>query len=153
MELILWRHAEAEDLAPGMNDSQRRLTPRGQKQARETSAWLRAHLPKRTRILVSPTERTQGTAHALQCPYEIEAKVGVGETARSLLGAAQWPKYEGAVLVIGHQPTLGRVAALLLSGHEDDWAVKKSGVWWFSRRERDTVASTVLRAVINPGFL
>jgi len=57
------------------------------------------------------------------------------------------------VLVIGHQPTLGRLAALLLGGEEADWSVKKGGVWWFSNRVRNDETQTVLRVVLNPDLL
>ncbi|MBK7025234.1 MAG: histidine phosphatase family protein, partial [Sulfuritalea sp.] len=85
-------------------------------------------------------------------PYEIEPRLGTGASAGDLLKAAGWPDRSGAVLIVGHQPTLGRVAALLLAGEEADWAVKKGGVWWFAGRERDGATQTVLRAVINPDF-
>lgn len=40
MDLILWRHAEAEELGEGMDDLTRALTPRGEKQAAKVAAWL-----------------------------------------------------------------------------------------------------------------
>jgi phosphohistidine phosphatase len=153
MDLILWRHAEAEEGDDSLPDHKRRLSPRGEKQARQMARWLRQHLPRKRTILVSPTERTQQTAHALELAYEIEAEVGVGATARNVLTAAGWPRNPGAVLVVGHQPTLGRVAALLLGGAEADWSVKKGGVWWFSSRARSDETETVLRAVLNPDFI
>ena len=52
-------------------------------------------------------------------------------------------------MLVGHQPTLGRLAALLLSGSEADWTIKKGAVWWFSRRTREGDDQTVLRAVVN----
>ncbi|MBL8478202.1 MAG: histidine phosphatase family protein [Sterolibacteriaceae bacterium] len=152
MDLILWRHAEAEDGGSILADHQRRLTQRGEKQARQLARWLQPHLPRKLTILASPTERTRQTAHALGLTYEIEPKVGAGATATAVLAAAGWPARDGAVLVVGHQPTLGRVAALLLSGQEDDWAVKKGGVWWFAGRDRGGRVETVLRAVRNPDF-
>ena len=153
MDLILWRHAEAEDAAPLLPDHKRRLTPRGEKHAKHVGVWLRKHLPRKTRILVSPTERTQQTAHALDMTYEIEPKVGVGATATGLLAAADWPNREETVLIIGHQPTLGRVAALLMTGTESDWSVKKGGLWWFSTRMRANVSQNHLRTVIHPELL
>ena len=153
MDLILWRHAEAEEGTEALPDIKRRLTPRGEKQARQMAQWLAKHLPKKTRILVSPSERTQQTAHPLQLPYELEKKVGVGGTADELLAAAHWPGQDGTVLVIGHQPTLGQVAARLMGSEETDLTVKKGGVWWFSHRVRGTQAQTVLRAVMNPDFV
>ena len=57
MDLILWRHAEAEELPEGELDAQsdlaRRLTPRGEKQAARMAEWLDRQLPGSARILVS----------------------------------------------------------------------------------------------------
>ena len=51
MDLILWRHAEAEDAAPGMSDLERALTTKGVKQARRMGQWLNSQLPDSCRIL------------------------------------------------------------------------------------------------------
>lgn len=153
MDLILWRHAEAEEGDGDLPDHQRRLTARGQKQAKQAARWLRAHLPRRRTILVSPAERTQQTANALEMSYQTEPRVGLGASARDVLNVAGWPQRNGAVLIVGHQPTLGRVAALLLGGAEADWSIKKGGVWWFSGRARNGETQTVLRAVVNPDLL
>lgn len=150
MDLILWRHAEAED---GVPDEKRRLTPRGEKQAHDMAKWLRPRLPKKTRILVSPAVRTQQTAHALALPFEVEPRIAVGADVADLIAAANWPSDAHAVLLVGHQPTLGRLAALLLSGAEDDWSVKKGAVWWVSARKREGREQTVFRAVVNPEIL
>ena len=152
MDLILWRHAEAEEGEILTPDQKRRLTARGEKQARQVARWLRQHLPRKRKVFVSPAERTQQTAHALDLPYEIEPRLGIGATVTDLLKVAGWPDQSGAVLIIGHQPTLGRVAALLLGGEEADWSIKKGGVWWFSSRVRNDETQTVLRAVLNPDF-
>jgi phosphohistidine phosphatase len=157
MDLILWRHAEAEDGSDHITDAKRRLTARGEKQARKMAAWLVDHLPRQTTVLVSPTERTQQTAHALGLPFQLEPKIGVGADCADLLAAVGWPGSKvsrgGTLILVGHQPTLGRLAALLLSGGEDDWAIKKGAVWWFARRTREGDEQTVLRAVVNPDLL
>lgn len=147
MDLILWRHAEAEDGAP---DARRKLTQRGRKQASQTARWLRKRLPAGTRILVSPAVRAVQTAQALELPIEELDKLGTGASAASLLGAAGWPHAGGTVVIVGHQPTLGRAAALLLTGDAADWNVRKGAVWWFTRRQRNGVEETILRAVIGP---
>ncbi|MDP2821091.1 MAG: histidine phosphatase family protein [Sulfuritalea sp.] len=152
MDLILWRHAEAEEGGSAMTDGKRRLTARGEKQAKQVARWLHRHLPRKRKVLVSPAERTQQTAHALELPYEIEPRLAIGASVMDVLTAAGWPDQSGAVLIIGHQPTLGRVAALLLGGEEADWSIKKGGVWWFSSRVRNEDPQTVLRAVLNPDF-
>ena len=145
MDLLLWRHAEAED---GDDDMLRRLTERGQKQAKTMAAWIRAHQPKDLRIIVSPAVRTQQTAEALDLPFETNRKIGPNACVSELIAASGWPDAAGAVLIIGHQPTLGRMASLLLAGHESDWSVKKGALWWLSNRVRRGDMQTVLRAMI-----
>ncbi len=149
MDLILWRHAEAED---GVNDSARELTKRGHKQAAQIARWLKERLPGSCEILVGPSRRTQQTADALGLPYHATKKVGLGASAPDVLAAAGWPGREGAVVVVGHQPTLGQVAALVLSEREADWPVKKGSLWWFSSRPQHG-GEIVLRAVVAPDLL
>jgi phosphohistidine phosphatase len=150
MDLILWRHAEAESGAP---DDGRRLTAKGQRQADKMAAWLKARLPEPTRILVSPARRARQTAAALTDRFEVIAALGAGATASAVLRAAGWPDAEGAVVVVGHQPVLGEVAALLLANVQQSWSIKKGGVWWFGNRARGEEPQTVLRLVISPEFL
>lgn len=150
MDILLWRHAEAED---GMHDAKRRLTERGRKQAKQVARWLRKRLPPGARILSSPAVRAVQTAEALALPFEIMEKLGTGAGATSLLGAVGWPHAGGTVVVVGHQPTLGRAAAMLLTGDAADWSVRKGALWWFSRRLRNGEVETVLRAVIAPDLL
>lgn len=150
MDLILWRHADAED---GFPDKGRKLTAKGVKQAALMAEWLKARMPEGTRILASPAKRAQQTAQALGLPFETDKAVDVGADATAILEAAGWPDAKGAVLVVGHQPTLGRVAAFLLSGAEGEWTIKKGGVWWISNRVRQDESQTVLRAVMAPDML
>ena len=145
MDLLLWRHAEAED---GEDDLRRRLTARGEKQARSMAAWILAHQPKDMRIIVSPAVRTQQTAEALKLPFETQRKIGPEACVSELIAAAGWPDASGSVLIVGHQPSLGRLASLLLAGHEADWSIKKGALWWLSNRVRRSEAQTVLRAMI-----
>ena len=150
MDLLLWRHAEAED---GEDDLRRRLTARGEKQARSMAAWILAHQPKDMRIIVSPAIRTQQTAEALKLPFETQRKIGPEACVSELIAAAGWPDASGSVLIVGHQPSLGRLASLLLAGHEADWSIKKGALWWLSNRVRAGEQQVVLRTVISPDFL
>ena len=145
MELLLWRHAEAED---GDDDMKRRLTSRGEKQVRSMAAWILAHQPKDLRIIVSPSVRTQQTVEALKLPFETNRKIGPEACVSELIAATGWPAAQGAVLVVGHQPALGRMTSLLLAGHEAEWSIKKGALWWLSNRVRRGETQTVLRAVI-----
>ncbi|MFZ1245995.1 MAG: histidine phosphatase family protein [Azonexus sp.] len=145
MELLLWRHAEAED---GDDDMKRRLTERGEKQARMMASWIRERQPKDLRIIVSPSVRTQQTAEALKLPFETLRKIGPDACVSELIAASGWPAARGSVLIIGHQPSLGRMASLLLAGQESEWSIKKGALWWLSNRVRRGETQTVLRAAI-----
>lgn len=150
MDLILWRHADAQDGEP---DIARPLTSKGHKQASRMAAWLHAHLPPATRILVSPAKRTRETADALALDYEIEANLAPGADAAHLLAAAGWPEAAGAVLIVGHQPTLGEAASLLLFGETRPLSIKKGGVLWLSNRVRGNSPQSVIKAAMTAEML
>jgi phosphohistidine phosphatase len=150
MELILWRHAEAADGAP---DLARKLTARGVKQAREVAHWLRPRLPKHTRVIVSPAQRTLQTAKALTEDFEIMRDLAPGASPDAVLAAARWPESTGAVVVVGHQPTLGLLASQLIAGEQMPWSIKKGAVWWLSHRVRGEQPQIMLRAVVSPDLL
>lgn len=150
MDLILWRHAEAADGSP---DHGRELTAKGRRQAEKVAAFLREHLPKDTRILVSPATRTLQTASALTDQFTLAPTIAPGTSAQAVLQAARWPDEGGTVLIVGHQPTLGEVASLLLGSNQHSLSIKKGSLWWFNRRDRDDLAQTTLRLSITPEFL
>jgi phosphohistidine phosphatase len=153
MDLLLWRHAEAEQGSP---DLKRKLTARGEIQAAQMGRWIEQYAPKTLRILASPALRCQQTASALGRPFATDPLLGPQSDVSNLLAAVGWPDDgdtgHDAVLVVGHQPTLGQTAALLLSGEEAGWTIKKGALWWFSNRTRLGETQTVLRAVIPVEF-
>jgi phosphohistidine phosphatase len=150
MDLILWRHAEAE---PGEPDLGRRLTAKGLKQAERVAGWLDGRLPDTVRILASPADRAQQTALALKRKFRTLDELAPGATANAVLAAGGWPDARESVLVVGHQPTLGEVASLLLAGEELPWSIRKGAVWWLSNRVRDGVSAVILKVVIGPDFV
>ncbi len=150
MELILWRHAEAED---GFPDEERALTPEGVAQAEKMAAWLKAHMPKDIKILVSPAKRAQQTASALNLPFTTVNELGPGASAQTLLSFANWDTTKGAVLIVGHQPSLGMTAAIAMTRKTHYWAVKKGAIWWLASRIRAEEEQAIIRAVITPDIL
>jgi phosphohistidine phosphatase len=143
MDLILWRHAEAADAAPGMDDLSRVLTARGERQARDMAHWLDKHLPKDTRVLVSPAVRTRQTVQDLRRKVELSDALAPQRGVAALLGAAGWAEAKAPVMVVGHQPTLGLALAHLVGGvpldqlaRKTPWRLRKGGFWWL-RCERD----------------
>jgi phosphohistidine phosphatase len=154
MELILWRHAEAE---PGEPDLGRGLTGKGEKQARRMAEWLHAHLPQSARILVSPARRAQQTAQALaevgHRKLKTVEEIAPGASVADLLAEADWPDARQPVVIVGHQPTLGWAVSELLAGSAQGWSVKKGAVWWLQSREREGHRQVLLRAVVNPDLI
>ena len=156
MDLLLWRHAEAEELpadAQSGNDFERSLTPRGEKQAARMAGWLDRQLPERARILVSPARRCEQTALALGRKYKIRAELGPDAPPSQLLELVQWPVNKLPILVIGHQPTLGQTIAQLLGLQESACPVKKGALWWLRTREREGGLQTVVVTVQSPELL
>jgi phosphohistidine phosphatase len=153
VDLILWRHADARDTDVEADDLQRPLTAKGERQAQRMAQWLNRHLPESTRVLASPALRSRQTADALNRKYKIVAELAPDRTATELLQAARWPDARGPVLVVGHQPTLGFVAAYLMGGLTDSWPVRKGAVWWLRQREREDRAEVVLLATLSPDLI
>ena len=129
MDLVLWRHAEAEDAARG-GDLARPLTAQGRRQAERMASWLDARLPAKARVLASPALRCQETAAALGRKVATVAAIGPDAEPQALLDAAGWPAGSETVLVVGHQPTIGEAAALAMGAVGASWQVKKGAVWW-----------------------
>jgi phosphohistidine phosphatase len=156
MDLILWRHAEAEELPADVHDVsdlERSLTSRGEKQAARMAGWLDRQLPERARILVSPARRCEQTALALGRKYKVRAELGPDAPPSQLLELVQWPVNKLPILVVGHQPTLGQTIAQLLGLQETDCPVKKGALWWLRTREREGGLQTVVVTVQSPEVL
>jgi len=157
MDLILWRHAEAEEGTENdpeaHSDLERKLTSRGEKQAARMSEWLDRQLSGSARIVVSPARRCEQTALALGRKFKIRTELSPGATPAQLLEVVQWPMSKAPMLVIGHQPTLGQTIAQLLGFQESDCALKKGALWWLRTRERDGQRQTVVVTVQSPEVL
>jgi len=149
MDLIIWRHAEAEDGAP---DLERKLTAKGRKQAERVAQWLLQRLPARFAVIASPAARAQQTAEALGVPVKTDQALAPGASPAAIIKASGWPDYKSAAVVVGHQPDLGRAVAELL-GANGSFSIKKGGLWWISNRVRDEKDQLVVRAVVSPDLL
>ncbi|GAB3189569.1 SixA phosphatase family protein [Hydrogenophaga aquatica] len=157
MDLILWRHAEAEDLDEtdegGGDDLSRRLTAKGEKQAARMAAWLDRQLPDGVRIWCSPAVRTEQTVLALGRKYRVRNELRPDASLDDLLQVVQWPDARQPMLVVGHQPTLGRVIARLLGLQDVECSVRKGAVWWLRQREKNGRTQTVVLTVQTPELL
>jgi len=148
MDLILWRHAEAEEGGP---DLSRTLTSKGRKQAARVADWLQQRLPAKFALLASPAARAQQTAEALGTKIKTVERLAPGAGVADILEAAGWPDHKGTVVLVGHQPDLGNAVAYLLSGAKADWSLKKGALCWVTSRDKEP--QVVLRAAISPDLL
>jgi phosphohistidine phosphatase len=164
MDLILWRHADAED-GPDFGppsaasssvadaDLHRCLSARGHKQASRMAKWIDRTLTSSAKILVSPAMRCEQTVVALGRKYKTCPELAPWSSVDDLLGLVQWPLAKLPVLVVGHQPTLGQVVTRLLGVGGDELSFRKGAIWWLRSRERDGKIQTVVVTVQSSEFL
>jgi phosphohistidine phosphatase len=150
MDLILWRHAEAEEKREDLPDLQRALTKKGEKQAAKVAAWLDRELPHGAVVLCSPAVRCEQTVRALDRKYQLRDALQPGATAADVLKEADWPSARQPVLIVGHQPVLGQVIAQLLRIEGGECTIRKAGAWWLRRRDDETGEQTIVWAVQSP---
>jgi phosphohistidine phosphatase len=150
MELLLWRHAEA---AAGEPDLARPLTERGRRQAERMARFLAPRLPKELRIVVSPARRAQETARALGRSFETQELIAPGAGVTDILRAAGWPSGKHPVLLVGHQPVLGEVAAQLVEGRTPGWDLGTGAVCWLKGRSRKIAGDAAVLLTMEPEVL
>ena len=93
--------------------------------------------------------RTLQTVEPLGRKFKVVNAIAPGASPHDVLHAANWPNSKEPVLVVGHQPTLGQVAALLLSGQDQYWDMKKASAWWIVQRDAGDAESVYLKAVMT----
>jgi phosphohistidine phosphatase len=150
VDLILWRHADAEDGAP---DLARKLTPKGRRQAERVAEWLRQHVPPGFEVFSSPAVRALQTAEALGVALQTSPLLAPGAPVASILSAAGWPDRENTAILVGHQPDFGRAAAFLISGEDREWRIDKGGLWWLAGKRHAFVKAVISPEVISPDLL
>lgn len=126
-DLLVLRHAEAAPTAPGDGDFERPLSPHGLAQADTAGQWLKAHAPAPETILCSPAQRTRMTAarvlEALSpAAPSLQILDGIYEaTPGQLVALLDRHAVAECVLLIGHNPGLERLVALLCEGRSPDF--------------------------------
>lgn len=153
MELILWRHADAEYAAS--SDLARRLTGKGQKQARAMAQWLHEQLAGRTvRLIASGAVRAQETLTAFSPNFTIDPRLNCGASVEDYLEACGWsPAAEELVILVGHQPEIGEVANYLLYGRATECEFKKGAVCWLQSTDASKDSLCRLKVLMTPEML
>jgi phosphohistidine phosphatase len=153
MDLILWRHAEAEVLAPGGSDSERTLTKRGQRHAARMAQWLDVHLPESIRVLSSPALRCTQTADALGRNYKLRDELALNANVNEILSLLKWPTQQRPVLLVGHQPWIGELVSELLGSETCNVSVSKGSVIWMRSNSSELTSETRILVVQSLKFL
>ncbi len=123
-ELILLRHAHAEQATPGQTDIDRPLSAEGLAEADAAAEWLKANNLIPDRVLCSPSRRTRETMEAVlgKVGY-VDQRLDDGiyeATSGTLAGIADTHREAERLLLVGHNPGLEQLAALMHSGQSGD---------------------------------
>lgn len=132
MDLYLLRHSEAVERGSveGMSDAKRPLTDKGLRRARVAGHFFRKAEVRFDRILCSPFLRAKTTAElvvqVMKWPGELEFSEHLTPNAdpgRWLGEHRHLVTEAGSVLVVGHEPNLSSLAAILLAGSVGSGAI------------------------------
>lgn len=134
--ILLWRHAEALPLSDDVAaDIDRPLSKKGHQQAQKIASWLSHHLPNNTLIVSSTALRAKQTAQALSNDFTTFDTLAPGASLKAVLKTINdiSANHQGRLdlLIVGHQPWLGELAAHLLRLNQSEINIKKGAVWWF----------------------
>jgi phosphohistidine phosphatase len=119
--LLLFRHAKADRAMPGTEDRARTLTERGRKDAATIGAYMASHALVPDRVLISPSARTQETwkfaaAAFKPAPAAQSVERLYDATPHAILTIVKETAAAAhTLLVIGHNPGLHELAAMLIA--------------------------------------
>ena len=124
-ELILLRHAHAEPAAPGQADLDRPLSAEGLAEAESAGRGIKDNAWVPDCVLCSPSRRTRETLEAVlgevgYIDQRIEPSI-YEATPGGLIALADAHRDVGRLMLVGHNPGLERLAALLHSGQSGDY--------------------------------
>lgn len=124
-EVILLRHAHAEPAWNGQADFDRPLSPHGLAEAEAAGRWLCEQRLIPDRVLCSPARRARETLESvLQLTGYVERRLEqriYEATPGTLAGLVDEHREAERLLLVGHNPGLERLAALMYSGQSGDY--------------------------------
>lgn len=135
LELILLRHAHAGASGPDQSDIDRALSLTGEAEAEAAAAWLKTHRARPQRVLCSPSTRTRQTLERVLAKIEYSDtryEPAIYEaTAGDLMGLLDAHKDADQVLVVGHNPGIETLVALLATGQSGEFrGMPPAGIAW-----------------------
>ena len=168
-ELLLLRHGIAEERSPELPERTRALTDKGRQRTRAVLERALALGLVADRMLSSPFTRARQTAEmarsvGLAPALELSETLEPGHDPLPLLvsalaGLAPAPIGGGAsparlrVLLVGHEPDLGRLAARLLGANPEAIQLRKAGLALLALPAGATPGSASLRLLLSPRSL
>ena len=159
MLLHVLRHAEAEEVSPSGRDQDRRLTDDGRRRMKAVAKAIARLDPGYDAVLVSPLVRSRQTAEpvAEACGFrkalvETRALLPNADPVELLHELARLKA--ATVLVVGHQPHLGRLLGFLLSGRGDlEVPMKKAALAAFEAGADPSLGRAELKFLLSPRLL
>ena len=156
--VIFWRHAEAEEALGSEQgdeaDLRRSLTKQGRRDAAQVAGWIKSQLPKPWTVISSPAQRARQTAQHLNDYPSTDPRLRPGAAMEDLLSVvSEFPREAGALILVGHQPTLGRAGLYWITGCDQQFSMRKSGLLWAVERSREAGIQRSLRACISADLL
>lgn len=123
--LYLMRHGIADEPSRGVADADRALTDEGVRKTTRVAEGLRALDVRPDAIISSPLRRAEETAR-IACrvltpdgSVELTPLLAGGVLPAEILRGLKPPRTARHVMLVGHQPGLGELASLLLTGDAD----------------------------------
>jgi phosphohistidine phosphatase len=160
VQLLIVRHAIAEDRAQaarqGLEDAERPLTKKGIRRMQSIAVAIARQLPGPLTLLSSPLLRARQTAellaaHSPGSAITLEAALSPGTPMAQLIERLQQYDEKGTVVVVGHEPMLSDLTALLLFGREDaSFQLKKGGAALLAFPRRIEAAGATLMWLLTP---
>jgi phosphohistidine phosphatase len=137
MQLVLIRHARAEDRALFKRDRTRALTVDGRRRMRKAARGLHKLIPGISQIATSPLVRARQTAEIVatvcHCPEVVPLPaLAPGGTGRAVLAWLRAQPADAMLALVGHEPDLGQLAGWLLCGARSS-STKRTGFVQFKK--------------------
>lgn len=154
-QLILLRHAETMASAADGSDRARPLTPRGESEAKAAGLWLHEHGAHPDRVLCSPAQRAMMTAAPALAALDVGTPQYIpgiyDATPGSLISLLDEHADAQQVLLIGHNPGLERLVALLVEGRSQEYrGMPPASIAWLHLDDSLEPGSASLHAFWSP---
>ena len=151
-EIILLRHAEAMRTGPDGSDRSRPLSAAGESEAKRAGAWLAQQGAAPQRLLCSTARRAMMTAERVAAalpPCTLQYELGIYEATPGELLRLVDACGDAQILLVGHNPGIEQLVALLVSGQSGDYRGMPPAATALARRtalERARVIETMIQS-------